>query len=756
MQDFFELVWGDGDGYVCIVTADSDGVPNNNKFFKYPEQLNAIVKYAQLHSMKDVWFTPALFNSPESRRQSNAKELHTLYADADTFDIDNFKLEPSIIVQTSPNKTHCYWTILDAEDYDIVDMESANHAISLEHPKAETGLDNGWSITKILRVPQTNNLKYKTPFRVKHAMTGVAYTYNEFIEQYDAELARTGEYNAEKMPSWTEINSNDAEAWDKAIYAKLSISSEVKAIIDTKYNTGKRSEMLFLAINELMEFGATNEEVFRLLHNKPVDKWSHDHKRTKAAALLWEDVVRTRTKKADVLQNKIKEIAESDAPERLETLENKISQINLMDASERPKRTFIDKFVAWSNRTTNAAEDYKIAAAFIVLSTVFSDFGHINMRWGRTPLHLWYIISGGTTEDRKSTAKNQALRILRKLEHYNDDNNFTFEGIGDTEYAYDYSSDFSSEGMADTLLQRPNRSGVVTRDEFQGLLAEISGKNYKAGLKEALTDWYDGRISARIRSGQKQKGSGVNFSLSFYAIGIADQIIDNLTTEDFASGFLPRFLWVDPVSSKKQQRSITDGFMQGSADPEKDDEFVNLVKFIQESRDYWEDIVDPEGETVGLPFEDDAWERLVNFMSDMETAARKINKDALPSVERLTVSTAKCAALLAMADCADKVTLDYVVTAIYYAEVWFKNMLGKISIVSSTLWKKQQDAVLSTILAEGTMSYKKLYNRWRHEYMPRDFSDILRALEDSGHIYQWVDDKQSSRLMVSYAGIEEN
>lgn len=712
MKDFYRLVWGDGEGYACIVTPDLNGEPTNNKFFKYPEELDKIVKHTKMHALSDVWFTPVLFASDDNRRKSNAQSLSVLYGDSDTFDVEDFHLEPSIVVHTSPGKSHCYWILEDIEYVDIWTLEQYNRAISVAHPKSLTGYDTGWSLSKLLRVPGTKNHKYEEPFELWYEVNGTIYTVEEFEEAYPVEQRSGDNFKFESL--------HDVEIPEDVSH--ISLDQEALDVINTSFPEGSRSEPLYLAINNCFEAGATNEETFALIHNTPVDKWTDMYEGDKAAERLWDDIQRTRQKKQPdptTIEVKDVHIGERDS-------------YDFLTKKERDNLTpcFVDRFVAWSDKKTNAATDYKEAAAFIILSTVFSDFGHLNMNWGQEPLNLWFIISGGTTVDRKSTSKNQALKFLRSLENVVEDDIISDE----TEYIYDYSSDFSVEGMADTLLKRPHRSGVVTRDEFQGFLAEVNQKNYKSGVKETLTDWYGGWISSRIRSGNNNKKSGIPFALSFYAIGIDEQIVDQLTTDDFLSGFLPRFLWVDPTESTVKSQSITDGFIQAVGDQKEDIEWVELVEYIRNARDWWDDFGDAEGETAGIPFTDEAWNRIVKFMRDMEKASPP---EALPSAERLSVSTLKCAALLAMAEAEEEATVEHVVKAIHFSSKWFGNMVNKLNAVTDTIWKKQQDEILMMVVdSGGATTLKQVYSRVRAKYTSKEFSEILSALENSGYIKQ--------------------
>lgn len=726
MKDFFNLIYGDGSGYACITTPNLEGVPTNNKFFQYPEELDKMVNYVKLNALNDVWYTPTLWETPDNRKKHNATGLNVLFGDADTFDIHDFHLEPSIIVHTSPGRSHCYWLIEDAQYVDIHTLETYNHAISLTHPKAETGYDTGWSLTKLLRVPETKNRKYDEPFDVWAEINGAIYTVEEFEEAYPTDPETL-------VKNFTYRKFESVEIPERV--TGVVLDSEALEVINTEYSEGNRSEPLYLSINNCFEAGATDEETFAILSGTAVDKWADMYDDGRADTYLWDDIQRTREKKLP--DPTTVKVADVDLGER--------RVFNFLTKEEHANLTpcFVDRFVSWSDSKTNAARDYKEAAAFVILSTVFSDFGHLNMNWGQEPLNLWFIISGGTTVDRKSTSKNQALKLLRKLEVHVEDGFISDE----TEYVYDYSSDFSVEGMADVLLSRPHRSGVVTRDEFQGFLAEVNQKNYKSGVKETLTDWYGGWVSSRIRSGDKSKKSGVPFALSFYAIGIDDQIVDQLTTDDFGSGFLPRFLWVDPTESTANTNSITDGFIQAQGDQKEDEVFNGLVRDIEIARDFWESFSDPDAETIGIHFTDEAWNRNVKFMKDLEKVSPP---QAIPSVERMSVSTLKCAALLAMADSHDTVTVEYVLKAISYSTKWYGNMIHKLNAVTDTIWKKQQDDILRLIVeANGNVRLKNIYSKVRAQYTSKEFAEILKALEDSGYIKQ---ETLNGAVVITFTG----
>ena len=115
IRDFFETIFGDGAGYATIVTKDARNNPTVQKFFSYPDELDEMVEYANRFKSEDVYFSPILFYE-ERRIRENAKSVAVVYADADACPPEKFLLQPSISVETSPNRWHCYWILPQSHD----------------------------------------------------------------------------------------------------------------------------------------------------------------------------------------------------------------------------------------------------------------------------------------------------------------------------------------------------------------------------------------------------------------------------------------------------------------------------------------------------------------------------------------------------------------------------------------------------------------------------------------------------------------
>ena len=111
VNEFLGLVLGEGAGYATIVTKDSKGVPTVQKFFSYPDELDEMVAYAERFKNEDVYFSPIVYYE-QRRIRENAKSVSVVYSDADTCNPANFRIEPSISVETSKDRWHCYCCLM--------------------------------------------------------------------------------------------------------------------------------------------------------------------------------------------------------------------------------------------------------------------------------------------------------------------------------------------------------------------------------------------------------------------------------------------------------------------------------------------------------------------------------------------------------------------------------------------------------------------------------------------------------------------
>lgn len=75
------------------------------------------------------------------------------------------------------------------------------------------------------------------------------------------------------------------------------------------------------------------------------------------------------------------------------------------------------------------------------------------------------------------------------------------------------------------------------------------------------------------------------------------------------------------------------------------------------------------------------------------------------------------------------------VSAIRYANDWFSNLITMANSISSTVWNRQLNEIADLLEKRGgDMQYGALYREFKAKYKPKDFKDMLEALQDSGYI----------------------
>src|SRR5690606_28649433 len=212
-----------------------------------------------------------------------------------------------------------------------------------------------------------------------------------------------------------------------------------------------------------------------------------------------------------------------------------------------------------------------------------------------------------------------------------------------------------------------------------------------SGLKETLTELYDGRVRGRVRA-SSGKTDAAKTCFSLWLSGVTSDVTDVLQLSDFGSGFLARFLIVvadPPTRSPENVRmgqtdsattcfslwlsvvcsDVTDvlqlsafgsGFLSRFlivvADPPKripenvrmeqmdeasaqhviDFQHEEIVAEIARARQFWETLTQP-GSQVPVGFTKQAWERLNQFNWDAGSEAEKTDmRDVLePATDRM-------------------------------------------------------------------------------------------------------------------------
>ena len=695
-------------GWVCFGRIDSHQTAktpnfniNRDTWFQWPADKEKIYAFIDRYHTEDLYMCPMLFNT---KRRTKENVIHTgvLWVDADTADPDTFDLAPSVRVETSPGRYQAYWLLIDTVRPDWAETMSKR----ITYSKRKEGSDTGWNLGKYLRVPGTTNNKYAEPFTIKMLSNAEAYTVDDIERVYGrAEIPALAGMDR-NLPS---ILPDRAKVMDK-----VPMNHDVDRALMVTPMSDSWSESLWWLECELYRMGLNAPEVYVMVQGCACDKYERDGR---PVTDLWKEILRAEASVArqmltGILPRPDDDIFELEAPTFLTSAER-----------DSLPRTFIDQYVEWVASHTKADKAYQELGALMIMSTILGDFGYTFPKSGRLDLNMYVMIMGVTTRTYKTTSRKLMLQILRLLQS--------------DEYDYDLGSDVTTEGVIVEMGDRDGRSVLYHRDEVNALfVAAKGGKGYMTGFIEFLTEAFDGLIRGKLRAtGAVKKQASVRASFNVYLAGVPDKIGQVLSPEDFASGFLARFLYALGRPEIGTDESDHIDMMDLDADrntpqPLRDE----IHKLLAEVRGYWKRRTNA-GSQVPIVVDQSGLDRLNAWITDLGKLARASNYPDIfePCATRMSLAALKVACLLAMMDCRDTANITDVRVAISYAERWWLGLNQAVSIVGRNAFAAQVDAFVGWVRAQRTVGMGDAARRYKN-LSPREFEEILKSALSQQHV----------------------
>lgn len=734
VSQFFGLIFGDHHGYVALRTwpggtfGEGRG-PTVTHWYHWPTQKDDLAGFCLSNSEMDIYFIPALFESPTSTRAGNIRRQACIYADADSCAPGNFAVEPTVIVETSPGRHHLYWVVTDNSDSE--ELCQVGRSIAYQH--ADQGCDRGgWDAGQLLRVPDTTNNKPREsgPFIVKaYVSNGEMYQIDNLREKYPP-IVSTSVINS-PMPPTTEWPPISEAVNSLYHHTDLMGLYSIKVEEPVSPADPQRHRRMWRFLCEMSRRGFDKTTAMVLAWNSGCNKYAQEGRPPEE---LWKELCKAYSdpENAPVTSEHSAERAEAaslDEKEKertgevSESFERGGGSKGFLSDEERaqvPTDTIVDQYVEWGAGYTDAAPQYHRAGIMTVLSAVFGEYGIAPTKF-RIGLNLWFMILGSTTRSRKSTSQHMWLSLIHRLE--------------DDKYSYDLASNTTPEALIDELLDRHGQSSIFHRDEVHGLMSEQAHKRYLTGLKEDLTALYDGKVPKKLRVGRAtQRSNEVRTVFIMNFTGITEDVTDHLTTRDFGSGYLARFLFVtaEPPKRTKESEYLPQTASRESVPP-------YIVDRIKEAREFW-DRLSERGNPEVVRFSDEAWERWNQLAWDMgEDAQRYDMADIMePVSDRLAKSVMKVACLIAMSEQHTTVQMRHLLKAIELGEEWYRHMVFIAAKVRESFWQKQQDEILVAIsgLQDG-LTEAQILRKFRGKMILRDIESALDVLQRAGYITRW-------------------
>lgn len=741
-QEFFEILFGESEGFLFLGWRDEDGELNQFKPLRYPDAIDTAVKIVEMRKDEDVYFSPMLYSVPR-RKKSTVSVTPVCYADTDTFDTSKFLIAPTLNVQTSEGHTHSYW-VLDKNDYVREDVARVSRAIAMMH--SNDGVDaGGWDLTQLLRVPGTYNTKAETskdsadagPVFVRDFSAEI-YSLEQIADAYDPEnVSAVDIHVASSMP--THIPDPMEVLPRVASIKKLSNLYSKEPEHDQDW-----SDTLYLFVSEMLREGFTPAEILSVGWNAACNKYKRDGRPKEH---FWEyDITRAVKDPKNRPRTKVEAEAEDlEDDERTvqivgEGIAKELEKLTLTtEEVSYLKSTFVDDYVNWAKSKTDAPEPYHIAGALTIMSLILGEWAVGDVQYGAQRLGMFFTVLGETTDTRKTTSRNLMKNVLRLTE------------VGD--YHYILTSDATEEGLIDVLSTRAHQSSLYERDEVQKLISDIKGqKSYMKGFLETLNELYDGWARGRIRAAKTTKDTPVNFVQ--YLMGIRSQFQENLELADFKSGWGPRNVFVrgeSPPRTRENSR-LAQGYKGGQNSVDRG--LHRLAQKLTEARDFWATKQKHQRESpFRMRFEEEAWIR----QTDWEWDVKEYFKDhprfeyLKPSIERMSINIMKVAILFAMMRQVEEVEMQDVLNAHYIACQWVEDLVVIVEGVSESYELRHMRALEEYILSKDGLVSLAASLKWAtsNGMKRREFYEALETLTEMD-IITIVEDAKGKRSL-SYA-----
>ena len=667
--------------------------------------------FSKYEDTQDLWYCVQLLDRRKRNKQSIIPQTISAWADLDDCDPAYLLVEPTLLIESSPNRFQALWSLADP----IPSVEASELSKRIAYAHEAHGADtSGWDMGQLLRVPYTQNMKYDPapPVQIVGGSTSQydVSAFDVYPQLEDAVLV----VKERPMPKRKEtgeqvLNRYDhlLARWDWDMFFQEPESDW--------------SAELWKFENRLLELGLSAEEVFCVCWDAACNKYARDKdKRPHPEVDLWNEILRVEAKHA------LGEIPVFDIPQP----RSNILGVELLSEEDRnvlrSERTVIEDYIDWGMLETDASPDFHLGAVLLILSHLLCERVVIPIKSQELKLNLWVMLLADTTMNRKSTTMGLAMDLLQELD----------------EFAV-IANDATWEGLFKSLGERgPNRASVFERDDFQGLLQQISRREYYSGLPAFMTKMYDGKTQSRKLS--QGKVLVKDPLLLLFVAGGRTPILEGLTLDQITDGFLPRFLFVSSEYDPKRIRDFEFGLGVGQ---QLDDVraprrlvYAKLYKLYRFYQDAKESDVMIKGKKIMKPKTfycrvGDGVVELYNRFERLLTDAAAQEEKAefyVPMMDRFCKSALKLSGIIAALRMEEEVEIRVwdVRRAFYYLEPFIKNILDVVDNCGLTTSENTLRRARGLIRRAENMRFSHLLSTMH--LTKRQGSELLETLEARG------------------------
>ena len=723
---FLQNVFGEQEGNVTIALRDKpgpDGKVNVYQWFKWPLESAQMVAYAEKFADRDVYYSPLVYGDKKNaagkiaRTPENSISTQVIYADSDTADPGDYRLQPSIVVETSTGRWHNYWGLI--EPVSSAEASEIAHRVTTAHAK-EGSDQNGWSANKVLRVPGTHNTSHGFPESVRVTYTGNIYDPLDVSGAYDDIDVVSRPHMRPEAPMIPLESPENLPDYGLSL-DKVGTRTLELALAEPR-DDQDRSRLRYRLLCELVRDGLSFEEMVSVAWHAPASrKWSLEDPRG-IAGLVAEA--------GKAVMEVAYETGEGITPPMPDEEDDVVdARVSILLPHERDsiahEMSFVNRYSDHAGtRVAKQNRPYDDINGWTILSAATCEVGFIPRRNGPEALNIYSMTLGETTSGKSAARK---LMVSQMKEVF----------IGDPEY--NIGGNPSPSALGKKLLERDKKVSFFNKDEAHGAVKTWINQDWQSGLLEALADLYDGKVDPQLRTKDwEASGKSAETFFIMHLMGTPKAMIGILNRDLFLSGFLARFLWAigDP-------REITYDSM---AEEDSDGQDVKLG-FDPMSRQVAVDLMlsgraireTMRSTRVPIGIERDAARRLQDAKWQLtKTFEKDRNFEILePSLVRMGVTIRKAASMLAVSEGRTKATLRDVLMALEAAETWVANLVTVASQISASDWERACDEIVAFVDSRGGEVKREVVMRKFKSVELRFLLSYLDALYGQGRLREF-------------------
>lgn len=694
-----------------------------NAFVEFPDFLSASERY----SGEDLYFAISSYGQDYRKKDDPVARTRVVYADVDGQNPDDFRLPPSILVESSPGHYHAYWLL--NEPVDTATASDLSTRIAKAHNlDASSGIQ-----TKLLRVPGSLNTKYGE----KHTVVARRVTSGDYPTSRIVDL-----YPPVETASYDSVELDAPEAWPDYfdVLDKVPADDRIQMLLAWDKRTAddpeKRSERRFELIRLLMEKSdLTPEEIAVIVWRAPVSDHFREQNRD-IGDLYRFDVAKALGKQVELAD------LESYSPENISSeIVQFISADEVFKIYEQPG--FMDKWreINYESLHPKTPDQYIRVNGYAYLAGCLGNrVAIMPPGTNRAVFCNLYLLNEGPT----TSGKSEALFLLKRfLKAYS-------EKVG---YEVVVGSNATAEGLIKALKGYDKRTAMLITEEVSGKFRQWSQSSNMAHAREAELEIYDNYLPKNLRAGEGA-GSVENVHLSFtqYMMGVGEEIEALLDRGFLRSGYIPRCLIVKAERMPFDETELL-AIEQGDPDRTQD---------LDERPAHWaESLMESQRKqykyqrgTLGymvMQFEDDAWARFLEFRAGLlKFAESHDDPDVVrPMAIRFAISCQKMMALLAYERAAGIVQMVDVLRVLADAEDFWAWSMELVQGVSDSAFARLQDEVLTWLVSRGRKCRMVDYHSRFSSLGMKERSEVLESLSARGIVRQVTGDKGGKYLEMA-------